>query len=102
MGLYPFESLNFFDPLLFSVRSGQCHQTLRSHQGNVTCVQLDELKIVSGSTDKTLKVWDLRTGECMNTISVGSPVTSLMFDEKRLIVAAEKTAMVCDCVAGIH
>jgi WD40 repeat protein len=42
--------------LLFSVRTGQAHRTLVGHTAPVTCVQFDELHIVSGSLDKTVRV----------------------------------------------
>lgn len=42
---------------------------LRGHKGNIFC--LGEIKpgiIASGSEDKTLKLWDLNTKRCINTI----------------------------------
>ena len=42
--------------LLSLVRTGQAHRTLLGHTGPVTCLQFDEIHIVSGSLDKTLKV----------------------------------------------
>lgn len=44
--------LNLF-PL---VRTGQAHRTLLGHTGPVTCLQFDEIHIVSGSLDKSLRV----------------------------------------------
>jgi len=32
--------------------------TLRKHKDGVTCLQFNHSKIVSGSYDKTIKVWD--------------------------------------------
>ena len=39
-----------------TVRTGQAHRTLVGHTAPVTCVQFDELHIVSGSLDKTVRV----------------------------------------------
>jgi len=39
-----------------TVRTGQAHRTLAGHTAPVTCIQFDELHIVSGSLDKTIKV----------------------------------------------
>jgi small GTP-binding protein len=42
---------------------------LKGHKGNVLDVSVtpDGKKVVSGSTDKTLKVWDLGSGQCLRT-----------------------------------
>ena len=39
-----------------AVRTGQAHRTLVGHTGPVTCVQFDELHLVSGSLDKSIRV----------------------------------------------
>lgn len=31
-------------------------------------IQVDDEKVVSGSYDKTLKVWDIKTGDCKLTL----------------------------------
>jgi len=38
------------------VRTGQAHRTLLGHTGPVTCLQFDEVHIVSGSLDKSIRV----------------------------------------------
>jgi hypothetical protein len=40
----------------FLVRTGQAHRTLLGHNGPVTCLQFDEIHIMSGSLDKTIRV----------------------------------------------
>lgn len=42
--------------MLGLVRTGQAHRTLLGHTGPVTCLQFDQLHVVSGSLDKTVKV----------------------------------------------
>lgn len=37
---------------------------LSGHTDSVYCLQFDESKIISGSRDKTIRVWDMRTLEC--------------------------------------
>lgn len=41
---------------VYLVRTGQPHRTLMGHSAPVTCLQFDELHIVSGSLDKTIRV----------------------------------------------
>lgn len=38
------------------------------HRDTVRCLQVDDDKVISGSYDMTLKVWDLRTGQCRKTL----------------------------------
>ena len=47
----------------------QCLHTLRGHRSSVLCVAaLPRDRIVSGSRDKTLKVWDVKHGLCLQTL----------------------------------
>ena len=48
----------------------RCLQTLEGHSDCVAAVAvLDADRIVSASSDKTLKVWSLASGECLQTLS---------------------------------
>ncbi|XP_013777805.2 F-box/WD repeat-containing protein 7-like [Limulus polyphemus] len=47
----------------------RCPKVLRGHDDHViTCLQFSANKIVSGSDDNTLKVWNATTGRCMRTL----------------------------------
>ena len=39
-----------------AVRTGQAHRTLIGHTGPVTTIQFDEMHVISGSLDKTIRV----------------------------------------------
>lgn len=41
---------------MWDMRTGQAHRTLTGHTAPVTCLQFDEMNIVSGSLDKTIRV----------------------------------------------
>jgi WD domain, G-beta repeat len=41
---------------------------LTGHTGSVLCLQYDERIIVSGSSDSTVRVWDIFRGEMLNTL----------------------------------
>ena len=72
-----FEKLNAQDVSKF-----KCLKTLKGHSYGVLSVAYspDGTKIVSGSGDKTIKIWDANTGECLQTL-VGhiEPVWSVAF-----------------------
>ena len=81
-------------------------QTMCGHTGVVTCVahSPDGKRLVSGSSDKTLKVWDADTGQEIRTL-VGhtGAITCVAFspDGKRLVSGSEdRTVKVWDVQTG--
>lgn len=46
----------------------KCLRTLVGHTGGVWSSQMEDNIIISGSTDRTLKVWNADTGQCINTL----------------------------------
>ncbi|KAG0017699.1 Mitochondrial fission protein [Entomortierella chlamydospora] len=44
--------------------------TLGGHTGDVTCLYFENDKLLSGSNDKTIKEWDLTTGQCVLTMDL--------------------------------
>lgn len=62
---------------------------LKGHDDSVYCVQFDELKIVSGSRDKTIRVWDTKTGYCARVLTGhGGSVLCLAYDETELFTGS--------------
>ncbi|KAJ2974304.1 hypothetical protein NQ176_g6130 [Zarea fungicola] len=57
---------------------------LSGHTDSVYCLQFDETKIISGSRDKTIRIWDMRTLECRLIIGPPEVVQSddILTDEK--------------------
>ena len=50
---------------------GQCHvRTFEGHSGGISCVQFDGGRIVSGSHDKTIKVWNVKTNSPWSVITL--------------------------------
>ena len=41
---------------MWDMRTGQAHRTLLGHTGPVACLQFDEIHVVSGSLDKSVRV----------------------------------------------
>lgn len=42
---------------LWDLRSGQVHRSLVGHTGPVTCLQFDDVHLVTGSLDRSIRVW---------------------------------------------
>ena len=50
-----------------------------------------------------LQIWDLRTGSIYDAYAYDNPITSLMFDSRRIVAAAgENVAKVYDKTDGRH
>ncbi|CAG8645952.1 377_t:CDS:10 [Funneliformis caledonium] len=44
--------------------------SLEGHSGSITCLHFENNHIVSGSSDKTMKHWDMETGQCILTLDI--------------------------------
>jgi len=51
----------------------------------VWLLKVDDEKVVSGSYDKTLKVWDIKTGQCRRTLRSPPPIFLLWLSVSCLI-----------------
>jgi hypothetical protein len=70
---------------------------------NSVAISSDNSKIVSGSWDKTIKVWELNTGRLLNTLEVSSPVTSVAISSDNSKIASgswDKTIKVWELNTG--
>ncbi|GJN92135.1 hypothetical protein Rhopal_005165-T1 [Rhodotorula paludigena] len=65
------------------------------HTDSVYCVQFDERKIISGSRDKTIRVWDIASGETTATLTAheGS-VLCLQYDDEILVSGSSDSRVV--------
>ena len=68
---------------------GQCHvRTFEGHTGGISCVQFDGGRIVSGSHDKSIKVWNVKTNSPWSVITLAGhsgEVRCLHLDGNRLV-----------------
>ncbi|KXL50026.1 MAG: hypothetical protein FE78DRAFT_75740 [Acidomyces sp. 'richmondensis'] len=88
---------------LWDLRSGMVHRSLVGHTGPVTALQFDDVFLVTGSLDRSVRVWDLRTGGIHDAYAYDQPVTSMMFDARRIVAAAgEGVVKVYDKTDGRH
>jgi WD40 repeat protein len=75
---------------IWDVATGSLLRTLKGHTMSVTTVAWshDDLKILSGSEDKTIKIWDAITGKELKTLKGHSDrVTSVAWkdDDSKII-----------------
>lgn len=47
---------------------GGCVHTLTGHQSLTSGMELRDNILVSGNADSTVRVWDVRTGQCLHTL----------------------------------
>ncbi|GAM21851.1 hypothetical protein SAMD00019534_050260 [Acytostelium subglobosum LB1] len=58
---------------VYSYKDGQ-YKTFANHTGLVNCLHVDDKKIISGSLDNTIKVWDKTSGNRLYSLLGGSNV----------------------------
>ncbi|TKX19875.1 mitochondrial division protein [Elsinoe australis] len=86
---------------LWDLRSGGVQRQLIGHTGAVTCLQFDDVHLVTGSRDRSVRIWDLRTGSIFDAFAYDSPITSMQFDLRRICAAAgENVVKVYDKTDG--
>ncbi len=69
---------------IFDIDTRKYLQPLLGHDKSVTSLVFSEGKLISGSIDGTIKIWDVESGECLHTFKEESPVISLTLAEDYL------------------
>jgi WD40 repeat protein len=75
-----------------------CTKRLLGHTDAVMCLQYDNEKIITGSADKMIKIWDFTMGKCISTLKGHTGrVWALQFEGTRLVSGAnDKTLKIWD------
>jgi F-box and WD-40 domain protein 1/11 len=76
--------------------------TLEGHAAAVNAIQILDGQIVSASGDRTVKAWDLRTGECVRTFTGHSKgIACVQFDGRRIVSgSSDETVRIFDRASG--
>lgn len=71
----------------YNWKYGRCSvKTLKGHTNGVTCLQLDDNILATGSYDATIKIWNIETGEEIRTLrGHARGIRALQFDDSKLI-----------------
>ncbi|XP_065918237.1 autophagy-related protein 16-like isoform X2 [Dysidea avara] len=102
---YVLAASNDYSARLWSVAEYKARQTLTGHGNKVLCAKfLDESKVVTGSHDRTLKLWDLRYKTCSKTLFAGSSCNDVVAGKGmgRMIISGhfDKTIKFWDIQSG--
>ncbi|XP_058600867.1 autophagy-related protein 16-1 isoform X2 [Onychostoma macrolepis] len=83
-GSYLLAASNDFASRIWTVDDYRLRHTLTGHSGKVLSARflLDNTRIVSGSYDRTLKLWDLRSKVCIKTVFAGSSCNDIVCTEQ--------------------
>ncbi|KAJ1569114.1 hypothetical protein HK096_004173 [Nowakowskiella sp. JEL0078] len=82
--------LNDTNPGATAAAASALVRVLYGHTGTVMALRFVGMTIITGSADTTLKVWDLKTGECKKTWEGHTGgVLCLHFDDKILVSGSE-------------
>ena len=79
--------------------------SLRGHSGGVkaVCISSDGSKVISGSEDNTVKIWDATTGACLNTLEGHNDYVSsvcISRDGSRIVSGSYNTVKIWDATTG--
>ena len=87
---------------IYDLNSGDLVKSLYGHLDSVQCVDvLSDGRIVSASWDKSIKIWNLKSGKCLHTIKdtvqTGSVLCMLVLPDDTLVTGSgDKTIKVWD------
>ncbi|ORX55140.1 WD40 repeat-like protein [Hesseltinella vesiculosa] len=84
---------------VWSLSSGRCLTTLFGHRNGVKALAYDKLRMVTGSSDGELKIWDIENGHVLHSIDLfdGSAINAVgLSDTKIICVSASGAIRVAD------
>lgn len=84
--------------------NNSAQSTLTGHAGTVWTLAFDEKKLVTGSFDKTVKIWDRKTYKCLRTLRGHNyPIQCLQFQDNMLVTGSlDNSIRVWDTDTGAY
>lgn len=76
--------------------------TMLGHHAAVNAIQIHDYQLVSVSGDRTARVWDLHTGNCVQALlGHGKGIACVQFDGRRIVSgSSDKTIRIFDRITG--
>ncbi|KAI0566014.1 WD40/YVTN repeat-like containing protein [Gracilaria domingensis] len=79
---------------------------IASHVGHTSpvtsIVSMRDMRVASASRDGTLRIWDLKSGQCLHTIDVGRPLSSIdCLSPDKILAYANKELNIIDSSATV-
>uniref|UniRef100_A0A6B2LJB0 Uncharacterized protein n=1 Tax=Arcella intermedia TaxID=1963864 RepID=A0A6B2LJB0_9EUKA len=81
---------------IWDLRSGAFLRQLQGHGGPVNCLDVSDDFVISGSTDKTIKIWGLETGECLSTLDIKREVSCVRYLNDTVICGVDTVIEIWD------
>lgn len=78
------------DVRLWDAVTAEALVELRNHDNFVFCVDVHSNLVVTGSFDETVKLWDIRTGDCISTLPAGTHPKAFRYLATRAVVCIAK------------
>jgi F-box and WD-40 domain protein 1/11 len=70
-------------------------RTLHGHSDSVYCIQFDRTRLISGSRDQTVKIWNLISGKVVQTLKGHSgSVLCLQYDQHLLLTGSSDATLI--------
>ena len=90
-------TLSFWDKLfefkfktqVWRTSTSEFVRTLHGHRRGIACLQYRGNHVVSGSSDNTIRIWDIELGACLRLLEGHDDlVRCIRFDDKRIVSGA--------------